>query len=398
MSREQLIYMDFAATSAIRPPEVTRAVTDFLGNCGATPGRGGHRLAIDAGRIALRCRMALAKLLDFPGDPGRVAFMLNATHAINTAMWGVLGEGDIVVVSAYDHNAVLRTAHRLSHERGVKVRMITGAPDGSVDLDEVDRLLEGARLLVVNAVSNVLGTSMPVAALTQRAHRAGALVLVDAAQSAGHQHSSAKKDEVDLIAFTGHKGLLGIQGVGGLWVRDGIDVKPLLTGGTGGDSTLRDMPPSYPDHLEAGTGCAAGIASVLAGIEWIQKRSLAAIHEQSAALKTRLWDGLSAIADVRVLSPRDPDGAALVTILPRHLDVPTLANRLDREHGVLTRAGLHCAPEAHRLLGSDQHGAVRFSLGWSSTEEEVDQAVAAVAQITSAGKVFSLAPSEAPSC
>jgi selenocysteine lyase/cysteine desulfurase len=390
--------MDFAATSALRPPEVIRAVSDFLGACGATPGRGGHRLAIDAGRVALRCRMALAKMLDLPGDPGRTAFMLNATHAINTAMWGVLGPRDVVVISAYDHNAVLRTAHRLSQERGVQVRMITGAPDGSVDLGEVDRLLDGARLLVVNAVSNVLGTAMPVAELTRRAHSAGALVLVDAAQSAGHQHSSAKQDGVDLVAFTGHKGLLGIQGVGGLWVREGLDVRPLLTGGTGGDSTLRDMPPSYPDHLEAGTGCSAGIASVLAGIEWIQKRSLAAIHEQSSALKVRLWDGLNAISEVQVLSPRDPDGAAVVTIVPRSMDVPTLANRLDREHNVLTRAGLHCAPEAHRLLGSDQHGAVRFSLGWCSTEEQVDHAVESVAQVTSAGKVFSAAPTEAPTC
>src|SRR5688572_18361466 len=163
--------------------------------------------------------------------------MLNATHAINTAMWGVLNPGDAVVISAYDHNAVLRTAHRLATERGVQVRMITGAPDGSVDLDEVDRLLDGAKLLVVNAVSNVLGTTMPVAELTRRAHATGALVLVDAAQSAGHNQSSAKQDGVDLIAFTGHKGLLGIQGVGGLWVREGIDVRPMLTGGTGGDST-----------------------------------------------------------------------------------------------------------------------------------------------------------------
>jgi cysteine desulfurase / selenocysteine lyase len=398
VSRDDLIYMDFAATSALRPPEVICAVSDFLGDCGATPGRGGHRLAIDAGRVALRCRMALAKLLDLPGDPGRVAFMLNATHAINTAMWGVLNQGDVVVISAYDHNAVLRTAHRLATERGVQVRMITGAPDGSVNLDEVDRLLDGAKLLVVNAVSNVLGTTMPVAELTRRAHAAGALVLVDAAQSAGHNQSSAKQDGVDLIAFTGHKGLLGIQGVGGLWVREGIDVRAMLTGGTGGDSTLRDMPPSYPDHLEAGTACSAGIASVLAGIDWIQKRSVSALHDAASALKLRLWDGLNSNSDVSVLSPRDPHGAALVTIVPRAMDVPTFASRLDREHSVLTRAGLHCAPEAHRLLGSDQHGAIRFSLGWCSTEEQVDRAIDAVAEVSSAGKVFSVAPTEAPSC
>jgi cysteine desulfurase / selenocysteine lyase len=398
VSRDNWTYMDFAATSAVRPPEVTQAVVDFLEGCGATPGRGGHRLAIDAGRLALRCRMALARLLGLPGDPGRIAFMFNATHAINTGMWGTLRHGDAVVISAYDHNAVLRTAHRLAKERGVDVRMISGDAEGGVDLAEAERLLEGARLLVINAASNVLSTMMPVRELARRAHEAGALVLVDAAQSAGHLPASPDADGVDLVAFTGHKGLLGIQGTGGLWVREGIDVEPFMTGGTGGDSTLRDMPPSYPDHLEAGTLSAPGLASLQAGIEWIQGRGVGALHEHATALKTRLWDGLNNIPEIKVLSPRAPQGVALVTVVPRKMDVPTLANRLDREHGVLTRAGLHCAPEAHRLLGSDRTGAVRFSLGWNSTEQDVDLAIEAVAQVTGAGRVFSSALPEPPSC
>lgn len=398
MTRDDVIYLDFAATSALRPPEVTQAVTDFLTGCGATPGRGGHRLAIDAGRVALRCRLALARLLGLPGDPGRIAFMSNATHALNTAMWGTVRTGEAVVISAYDHNAVLRTAHRLHQQRAVAVRMLTGSPDGAIDFREAERLLAGARLLVLNAVSNVLGTALPIRALSKLAHDAGALVLVDAAQSAGHLHSNAQHDGVDLIAFTGHKGLLGIQGVGGLWVREGLDVEPLLTGGTGGDSKLRDMPPAYPDHLEAGTCCSAGIASVLAGIEWIQAHTLESIHAQGAALKRRLWDGLNAIPGVNVLSPRAPSGAAVVTVVPVSMDVPTMATRLDREHGVLTRAGLHCAPEAHRVLGSDATGAVRFSLGWCTTEQQIDQALEAVAQVTGAGKVFSMSLPEVPSC
>jgi len=222
--------------------------------------------------------------------------------------------------------------------------------------------------------------------------------LLDAAQSAGHLHSNAQEDGVDLIALTGHKGLLGIQGVGALWVREGLDVEPLLTGGTGGDSLLRDMPPSYPDHLEAGTSCSAGIAALLAGIEWVQKQTIDAIHKQSAALKRRLWDGLNEIPGVNVLSPRAPSGAAIVTVVPANMDVPTLANRLDREHGVLTRAGLHCAPEVHRVLGSAGTGAVRFSLGWSTSEQQIDRALEAVAQVTQGGKVFSAALPETPSC
>jgi cysteine desulfurase family protein len=390
--------MDFAATSAVRPPEVTRAVVEFLEGCGATPGRGGHRLAIDAGRTALKCRMALAKLLGIPGDPGRIAFMMNATHALNTAMWGTLRQGDAVVISVYDHNAVLRTAHRIARERGVEIRSLCGNLEGGVNLKEAERLLHGARLLVINAASNVLGTLMPVRALAQLARKAGALVLVDAAQSAGHLVTNIEADDVDLVAFTGHKGMLGIQGTGGLWVKEGVEVEPFLTGGTGGDSKLRDMPPSYPDHLEAGTLSAPGLASLLAGIEWLQAHGVEKLHERGAALKERLWDGLNNISEVRVLSPRAPDGVSIVTIVPRSVDVPTLANRLDREHGVLTRAGLHCAPEAHRLLGSDETGAVRFSLGWNSTEDDVDCAIDAVAHVTGAVKVFSAAATEPPSC
>lgn len=397
MTSDDCIYMDFGATSAVRPPEVTSAVVQFLEGCGATPGRGGHRLAIDAGRMALRTRMALARLLGLPGDPGRVAFMMNATHAINTALWGALAPGDTVVISAYDHNAVLRTAHQLARQRGVQVRMLSGSPDGSVDFAEAERLLEGAKLLVLNAVSNVLGTPLPVRKLAALARAAGALVLVDAAQSAGHEKGTAGDDGVDLLAFTGHKGLLGIQGIGGLWVREGVDIDPFMTGGTGGDSTLRDMPPSYPDHLEAGTCCSPAIASLLAGIEWLQKRGVEALHAQESALKLRLWDGLNAIPAVRVLSPRSPEGAAIVLIRSDNLDVPTLAMRLDREHGVLTRAGLHCAPEAHRVLGSMSTGAVRFSLGWSTTEGEVDRAIEAVAQVLDA-KVYSSALPETPAC
>jgi len=385
---DDVIYLDFAATSAVRPREVTQAVVDYLEGCGATPGRGGHRLAVEAARVALRCRMMLAKLTGIPGDPGRIAFMMNATHALNTALWGTLRPGDAVVITAYDHNAVLRTAHSLNLQRGVEVRMLSGAPDGSIDFDEAKRLLQGARLLVVNAVSNVLGTPLPARELTQLAHEAGALVLVDAAQSAGHSAMNIGDEGYDLVAFTGHKGLLGIQGTGALWVRDGIDVHPFLTGGTGGDSTLRDMPPAYPDHLEAGTGNAPGFAGLLAGMEWIRARGVDALHQHGAELKQRLHEGLSAIPEVKVLSPNTPDGAAVVTIVPRTMEVPALATRLDREHGVLTRPGLHCAPEVHKLLGSEKTGAVRFSIGWCTTEEQIDRAIDAVAQVVGSSRVF----------
>jgi cysteine desulfurase / selenocysteine lyase len=378
------VYMDFAATSAIRPPEVTRAIVEYMEACGASPGRGGHRLAVDASRVAFRCRMAIAKLLGIPGDPGRISFMFNATHALNTALWGTLNQGDVVVISQYDHNAVLRPVDRIAQERGVEVRVLAGYADGSIDLEEARQKFEGAKLVVLNSASNVLGTLMDVVALNTLAHDAGALVLVDAAQSAGHMHVNVAAAGFDMVALTGHKGMLGPQGTGALWVREGLDIDPMLRGGTGGDSLLREMPAAYPDHLEAGTPNAPGLAGLLAGIEWIQKQGVQALHEHGLELKQRLRDGFASIPGIRVLSPAAPEGVALVTIVADGVDVPTLAARIDREHGILTRPGLHCAPEVHRVLGTDKTGAVRFSLGWSSTVEHVDRAVDAVAQVVGA--------------
>jgi selenocysteine lyase/cysteine desulfurase len=332
--------------------------------------------------------LALAKLLGIPGDPGRIALMFNATHALNTALWGVLQQGDTVVISAYDHNAVLRPVHRLAESRGVEVRVLAGARDGSIDYDDAARKFDGAKLVVLNAASNVLGTRLDVRKLTALAHGAGALVLVDAAQSAGHLHVNVADDAADMVAMTGHKGLLGPQGMGALWVREGVAVDPMLRGGTGGDSVLREMPAAYPDHLEAGTSNAPGIAGLLAGIEWIQTRGVQPLHEHTTELKQRLRSGFESIPGVRVLSPPAPDGVPLVTLVADGIDVPTLATRIDREHGILTRAGLHCAPEVHKLLGTDRTGAVRFSLGWSTNEEQVDRALHAVAQVVGSGKVF----------
>lgn len=371
-------YLDFAATSAVRPPAVAQAVADFLTECGATAGRGGHSAAVEAGRIAFRCRRALARVLRLPGDPGRIAFTFNATHALNTALWGVLDPGEVVVVTAFDHNAVLRPVHQLARERGVEVRMLAGTPDGGIDLDEAARALAGARLISINAVSNVLGVRLPVADLCRLARAAGALALVDAAQSAGHVPADHAAEGADLIAFTGHKGLLGPQGTGGLWVRAGVDVRPFLRGGTGGDSLNREMPTAMPDHLEAGTGNAPGIAGLLAGCEYLLERGVESVHRHESELKARLRAGLAELPGVTVRSPAAPDGAGVVTITHARLDPAALAERLDREFGVLARPGLHCAPEVHRMLGTEDQGALRFSLGWSSTEEDVDRAIAGV--------------------
>jgi cysteine desulfurase / selenocysteine lyase len=377
-----LAYLDYAATAAVRPPEVARAIAAFLTDVGATPGRGGHRLAVEAGRITLRCRQALARRLELPGDAGRVAFTANATHALNAALRGLLRSGDAVVTTAFDHNSVLRPVHALAAERGIQERVLSGAPDGSVDLDEAARLLDGARLLSINAASNVLGTTLPIAELTRLAHAAGALVLLDAAQAAGHLPLSITELDVDLVAVTGHKALLGPQGIGALWVRAGVELGAFHAGGTGGDSLNPEMPLELPDRLEAGSLNGPGIAGLLAALEWHEARQGGAAAEAATMeLKLRLREQLAAIPGVRVLSPAAPGGVPIVTINADAIDPATLARRLDEEAGVLVRAGLHCAPRVHRLLGTERTGALRFSLGWATEPEHIERAAAAVASL-----------------
>ncbi|HEX7239638.1 MAG TPA: aminotransferase class V-fold PLP-dependent enzyme, partial [Longimicrobiaceae bacterium] len=265
---------------------------------------------------------------------------------------------------------------------GVRDTVLAGTADGRVDLDEAERALRGdgcpARLLVLPHASNVLGTVLPVARLAAMAREHGTLVLLDAAQSAGHLPVRVDELGVDLLAFAGHKGLLGPQGTAGLWVRQGVEVAPVFSGGTGGDSAADAMPEAYPDRLEAGTLNGPGIAGLLAGVRWVQGAGVESLRAREAALKARLRGGLASIPGVRVLSPEAPEGVGIVTVAADAVEAHELALRLDREHGVLTRAGLHCAPEAHGVLGSLECGAVRFSLGWASTEAEVDRAVAAV--------------------
>jgi selenocysteine lyase/cysteine desulfurase len=332
--------------------------------------------------------MALAELFGVSGDPGRIAFQFNATHALNTALAGTLRPGDAVVRTQYDHNAVRRPVLALAG-RGVEERVLAGRADGGVDLDELDSLLRGdgrpARLLVVPHASNVLGSVLPVAEMAERAHAVGAWVLVDAAQTAGHLPLDVERLGADLLAFTGHKGLLGPQGTGGLWVRDGVEVEPLLRGGTGADSGDPGMPAAYPDHLEAGTQNAPGLAGLLAGVEWVRREGVAALHDHEIVLADRLVERIREVPGLTIHSPTSGERVGIVTVTCAGVPAAELATRLERRHGVLTRAGLHCAPGAHEVLGTLETGAVRLSIGWATTESDIDRAAAALADSCTGG-------------
>jgi selenocysteine lyase/cysteine desulfurase len=325
--------------------------------------------------------------MGLPDDPTRVVFTQNATQALNVALFGLLRQGDSVVATQYDHNAVLRPLHLLGQRRDVETRTLVGAPDGSLDLEGLRRQVRGARLLVVNAVSNVLGTRLPILELAQAAREGGALVLVDAAQWAGHFTESLAELGADVVAFTGHKGLLGPQGIGGLWVREGLELDPLLAGGTGGNSDNRAMPSGLPERLEAGTGNSPGMAGLLAGIEFLLAQGIETSHRREMGLKAVLREGLSGLPSVRVLSPPAEEGVGIVTFVSDRVDPPTLAEKLDQDWGVMVCHGLNCAPEVHRILGTSRTGAVRASLGWASTIDDVNQAIRGVEAITGAPSV-----------
>lgn len=375
------VYLDWAATSAIRPPEVAEAMADYVRECGGIPGRSAHAVAARASTVTEECRAALLDYLGLPGPSERLAFTVNGTTALNTALFGLLGPGDVLVTTVFDHASVSRPAAALATLRGVEVRTIPGSSDGSLDMEEAHRLLQGASVLTVNSVSNVLGHRLPIVELAALAHEAGARVIVDSAQAAGRIETGVAEAEADVVTFTGHKGLLGPQGIGGLWVREGIRVDPLVFGGTGGGCHLAEMPITMPHRLEAGTGNAPGVAGLLAALRYLRTSDADGRRRREAELKHTLREGLLRVDAVRVLSPADPEGVGIVTFDIPGRDPAEVADRLDGEWGVMCRAGIHCAPETHRLLGTLERGAVRCSIGWATSRDDIETALEAIERI-----------------
>ncbi len=374
------IYLDNAATSFPKPQVVTEAMQDAVLRIGASPGRGGHRLALEAGRTVFGCRAAVARLL-MAGQPDRVTFTKNATEAINAALFGVLRPGDHVVTTDIEHNALWRPL-RLLADRGVELTVVAAEEDGTVDPDRFCRAIrEGTRLVALTHASNVLGALVDVRPIAQAAHRAGALVLVDAAQTLGEQPVDVEAMEIDLLAAPGHKGLLGPQGTGVLYVGPRVQaIEPLITGGTGSRSEEAEQPDVLPDRLESGTLNLPGIAGLGAALRYLDDTG-EDLRSRTARRTAELVDGLSQIAGVRILGPREnARRAALVAFTLGEADSEDVAAALDRQ-GIACRGGLHCAPQAHRKAGTIATGAVRLSPGPFTSEQDVQEALAAVAAV-----------------
>lgn len=374
-----MIYLDNAATTMHKPQTVIDAVTQAMCSLG-NAGRGATSGALDAARTIHGCRTKLARFLGCP-RADHVCFTPNSTAALNTVINGVVRPGDRVVTTVLEHNSVLRPLNRLAVEQGVTVEYAGCDANGVLDYDELEQLVTpGTRAVVVTHASNVTGNSVDVAHVAAVAHAAGALVIVDASQSAGTAKIDMDTMGLDVVCFTGHKGLMGPQGTGGLAVAEGIDVAPWAMGGTGVHSFDALQPLEWPTRLEAGTLNGHGIAGLSAGLDFIEAQGgVEAIASSERALADRFLAGVREIPEIKLYGAFDqPTRSAIVSLNVGDIDSAEISDALMQGWGIATRPGAHCAPLMHRALGTERQGVVRFSFGYFNTDEEVDTAIDAL--------------------
>lgn len=376
-----MIYFDNAATTLQKPPEVAEAVAQALTSFGGV-GRGVHPASLAAGMVVYDARARVAELLGAP-SAARVAFTLNVTMALNMAIDGLLAPGEGAVTTAASHNSVLRPLFRARDERGCWVEVADISPDASLDFASYERALaRGPKLVAATHASNLTGDVYDIARMARMAHEAGALFVLDAAQSAGAMLVDMSALGVDVLCFTGHKSLFGPQGTGGLCVAEGVDIPPFVEGGSGVHSYDERHPRFMPEALEAGTVNAHGLAGLAAGVSFLQEVGVGNVHAHLAQLTHAFEAGARSIPGVVVLGGHGGvDRSGIVALNVGEIDSALVADRLAQEFDICVRAGAHCAPLMHKALGTDEQGAVRFSFSWFNTQEEVEQAVDALSQV-----------------
>jgi len=375
------VYLDNAATSFPKPEPVYREVDRAFREFGANPGRGGHRLTLEVNRMVMTARETLAEFFG-TGNPSGIVFTQSATHALNQAVFGILRPGDRVVTSSMEHNALTRPFRALQ-DRGVTVVKVPADGEGWISPEAVkEACAEKTRMVALTHCSNVTGTLQPIEEIGPWCRREGILFLVDAAQSAGLVNINAGATGIDLLAVPGHKGLFGPPGIGCLAVREGLRLDPLMVGGTGTHSQF-DLPPEeMPERLECGTLNTPGIAGLLAGVNFLREEGLERIRERETEHLARLLDGLAGVPGISLFGPRDArlHGGALSFNL-EGMDPAECCFLLDQQFGICTRAGLHCAPDAHKTIGTFPRGTVRVSPGYFTRTEDLDALIAAAAAL-----------------
>jgi len=374
------IYLDNAATSWPKPEAVYRAVDYCLRHVAANPGRSGHTMSLEAARTVENTRGLLARLLG-SDDPARLVFTLNATDALNMAIKGAVRPGDHVVVSQMDHNSVLRPLSALARRGVVSLSVAPAEPTGLVTASSVRSCLRpNTRLVVLTHASNVAGTINPVEEIGEMLQDRDILFLLDAAQTAGALPIDLSRMPVDMAAFSGHKGLLGPQGTGALYVRPGLDLEPWREGGTGSRSDKPLHPNGMPERLEAGTPNTPGLAGLGAGIQYLLDAGVSRLREAEIELTGLLLEHLRSIPGLRVLGTgRAEHSVGVVSFVAEAVDPADLGHSLDQRYSIMTRPGLHCAPWAHKALGTFPQGALRLSLGPFNTAEELSATRDAIA-------------------
>jgi len=382
------IYFDNAATSWPKPEETYAAMDRFGRVIGGSPGRSGHRLSIESGRVIMNAREVLARLFGID-DPFQLVFTKNATEALNLAIAGLLSPGDHVITSSMEHNSVMRPLRALE-SKGVEVSVIRCSPRGELDPgDLMTAIKKNTKAVILTHASNVTGTIMPVREVGHLARERGLILCVDSAQTAGVLPIDVSEMNLDLLAFSGHKSLFGPQGTGGLYIRKGLEkqIVPLMVGGTGSRSEHESQPDFMPDRYESGTLNTVGLAGLGSGAEYILKKGIDNIRSREIMLTERFLDGLQSIEGIRIYGLGD--ASRHISVVSFNIDGLTpseVSFALDEQFGIMSRPGLHCAPSAHRTIGTFPGGTVRFSFGSFNTEEEISYALDALRQIRRKGQ------------
>ena len=379
-----MIYFDNAATSWPKPECVKEAMNRYMENVGANPGRSAHRLSVEAGRIVYAAREKMADLFNLE-DPMRVVFGHNATEALNLGIRGLVEPGDHVVTGSMEHNSVMRPLRDLESQ-GVGLTVVQCSKEGILDPDDVQESLRpDTKLMVVNHGSNVVGSLAPIREIGRMARDNGTVFMIDSAQTAGCIPIDMDRDNIDLIAFTGHKGLFGPQGTGGLAISESVDIQSfrrLKSGGTGSRSDSEVHPDFLPDKYESGTMNTVGLAGLAAGVGYVLDRTVEAIHERNMSLIKRFTDKAKKVEGLVLYG--DSNGKEYTSTVSFTLDSLSQSRTgllLDDEYDIMCRVGLHCSPSAHRTMGTFPDGTVRFGMGYFNTPEEVDLAVDALKEL-----------------
>ena len=375
-----MIYFDNAATTMRKPECVMKAVADAMGSLGNS-GRGVHGGALSASRIIYDTRVALAQLFGAE-SPERIAFTANSTQALNMAIKGALQPGDHVITTALEHNSVLRPLYELE-DRGVELTILPADLLGNICYEDFEKEIRpNTRAIVTTHGSNLTGNLLDIERIGAIACQHGLLYIVDASQTAGVFDIDVQKMGIDILCFTGHKGLLGPQGTGGLYVREGVTLRPLLSGGSGVQTYLRSHPPQMPTALEAGTLNGHGIAGLGAAVRYIQNTGLDVIRAKEQTLMWEFYEAVRLIPGITVYGDFGTDNrCAIVSLNIRDYDSGEVSDALSEEYGIATRPGAHCAPLMHRALGTVDQGAVRFSFSHYNTKEEIMIAVSALREL-----------------